>query len=116
MQAYDSACRPDEFYDWEKELQSHQPEYANRDTEAMTLEELEDRIRKEYILLLELGYEHPKKWTFSKEHREKIDEQEQKVKSLIRDRKIKMDSSWEHHVENAKRIGRTVYLAKVRIS
>ena len=107
VQAYDSACRPDEFCDWEKEQQSHQPEYANRDTEAMTLEELEDRIRKEYILLLELGYEHPKKWTFSKEHREKIDEQEQTVKSLIRDRKIKMDSSWEHHVENAKRIGRT---------
>lgn len=107
VQAFDADCRPDAFHDWEQERLDNKPEYDNKDVETMTLDELEDMIRKEYVLLLELGYEHPKKWTCSKTHRDKVDEQEAKVKSLIRDRRLKMDSTWVHHVENAKRIGRT---------
>lgn len=41
------------------------------------------------------------------EHWEKIEEQEQKVKSLVWDRRQMMDSTWVHNVENTKRIGRT---------
>lgn len=96
-----------EFYNNEQKSQRHKPVYDNKEVETMTLEELEDRIRKEYILLLELGYEHHKKWVLSNEHREKIEEQEQKVRSLVWDRRQMMDSTWVHNLENAKRIGRT---------
>ena len=73
----------------------------------MLIDELEEIIKKEYVTLIELGYDHPQEWTCSKEHREKVDIQEQKVKSLIRDRRQKMNRSWIHNVESAKRIGRT---------
>lgn len=107
VQAFNTDCRPDAFHGWEQERLDNKPEYDNKDVEAMTLDDLEDIIRKEYVRLIELGYEHPKKWTCPKAHRDKVNEQEAKVKSLIRDRRQKMDRTWVHHVENAKRIGRT---------
>ena len=73
----------------------------------MLIDELEDIIKKEYVTLIELGYNHPQESICSEEHREKVERQEQKVKSLIRDRRLKMNRSWIHNVENAKRIGRT---------
>lgn len=105
--AYDQACQPDVFYDWEQHRLNHEPEYENKEVAAMLVDELEEIIKKEYVTLIELGYDHPQEWTCSKEHREKVDIQEQKVKSLIRDRRQKMNRSWIHNVENAKRIGRT---------
>ena len=106
-QAYDEDCQPDVFYDWELQRLNPEPEYENKEVAAMLVDELEEIIKKEYVTLIELGYNHPQEWTCSKEHREKVDIQEQKVKSLIRDRRQKMNRSWIHNVENAKRIGRT---------
>lgn len=106
-QAYDEDCQPDMFYDWEQERQNRETEYENKGVAAMHIDELEDIIKKEYVTLIGLGYNHPQEWTCSKEHREKVDIQEQKVKSLIRDRRQKMNRSWIHNVESAKRIGRT---------
>lgn len=107
VQAYDADCRHDTFHDWEQGRMGYQQEYSNKDVERMTLDELEGRIKKEYVRLLELGYGNPKLWSCSREHMDEIDEQEAKVKSLIHDRRQKMDSTWVHHAENAKRIGRT---------
>lgn len=109
-QAYDEDCQPDVFYDWEQQRLNCEPEYENKEVAAMHIDELEEIIRKEYVTLIELGYEHPQEWTWSKEHRETVEKQEQKVKSLIRDRRQKMNRHWIHNVENAKRIGRTNHL------
>ena len=106
-QAYDEDCQPDMFYYCEQERLNSETEYENKGVAAMHIDELEEIIKKEYVTLIELGYNHPQEWTCSKEHREKVEEQEQKVKSLIRDRRQKMNRSWVHNVENAKRIGRT---------
>lgn len=107
VQAYDADCRHDTFHDWEQGRMGNQQEYSNKDVERMTVDELEGRIKKEYVRLLELGYGLPKLWSCSREHMDEIDEQEAKVKSLIHDRRQMMDSTWVHHAENAKRIGRT---------
>ena len=109
-QAYDEDCMPDMFYDWEQQRLNYEPEYENIEVGAMHIGELEEIIKKEYVTLIELGYNHPKEWTCSEKHREKIDKQERKIKSLIRDRRQLMNRSWIHNVENAKRIGRTNHL------
>lgn len=107
MQAYDADCQPDTFHDWEEERLAYKPDYENKESENMSLEELERVIKKEYVTLLELGYEHHKDLLFTREHRDRIDTQEQTVRSLLRDRRQKMNSTWVHDVENARRIGRT---------
>lgn len=105
-QAYDENCKPSDFEDWEQERLNYIPEFDNKEVEDMTVEELEGLIREEYVKLIELGYEHPRKWTMSREHHEKINTQEEKVQSLITDRRLKMNRGWVHNHENAQRIGR----------
>lgn len=106
--AFDPDCRPDEFQDWEQDRLNCEPKYRNPEVESMTFEELEELIVEEYIRLIEMGYGGRNQWTLcSKEFTDKLKEQEKKVNSLLQDRRIKMDKTWEHNVENAKRIGRT---------
>lgn len=107
VQAYDEDCQPDVFYYWEQQRFNCEQECENKEVAAMLIDELEEIIKKEYATLIELGYNHPQESICSEEHREKVERQEQKVKSLIRDRRLKMNRSWIHNVENAKRIGRT---------
>lgn len=103
---YDVNCQPSNYEDGERDRLNYVPEYDNKEVENMTLCEVESLIREEYVKLIELGYEHHKKWTMSREHQDKIDEQEEKVVSLIGDRMMKMNRSWVHNRENAKRISR----------
>lgn len=105
-QAYDKKGNPAEFEEWEQDLRNCPLEYENKEVEGMTLEEFEDWIKREYVALLELGYDLRQKYTWSSEHRQKVDEQEEKLQSLIRDRRRMMDSTWVHNVENANRISR----------
>ena len=107
VQAYDENCQPCEFFDWEAPRMNCGPKYDNKETETMTVEELEELIRKEYVRLLELGYESKITSQFSEKHRKQIYNQEDRVNSLISDRRAKMDQSWVHNAENAHRIGRT---------
>ena len=106
VQVYDINCNHDEFYEWEQERLKDEPEYNNKNVGAMSLEELEETIKEEYLLLLELGYEAQNTLILSQEHKDKNHEQERKVKSLLHDRRQKMNRSWMHNVENVKRIGR----------
>lgn len=106
-QAYDEKCHPSEFEEWEKERLDNKAEYDNKEAEQMSIAELENLIRKEYIKLLELGYRPGKLYTLNREHRDTIDAQEEKVRSLLTDRCTKMNLSWQHNVENARRIART---------
>lgn len=105
-QFYDEQCKPSYCQEWEHDRFTNIPKFDNREVENMTIEELEDLIKKEYIRLIELGYEHHHKWVMSKEHNDLIRAQEYKVESLIRDRRMMMNRSWVHNRENAERIGR----------
>lgn len=106
-QAYDENCQPCEFCDWEAPRMNRKPEYDNKEAETMTIAELECLIQREYIHLLEMGYQSGNTYHFFDEHRKRMDEQEERVNSLIVDRRTKMDQSWVHNVENAHRVGRT---------
>ncbi len=106
-QAYDEHCRPCQFCDWEAPRLNREPEYITEMGKRMTIEELEERIRYEYVCLFELGYESRHSSRFSEEQRKKIDEQEERVNSLLVDRRTKMNQNWVHNAENAHRIGRT---------
>jgi len=103
---FNENCQPSAYEDREQERLHYVPEFDNKEVENMTLEEVDNRIREEYVKLIELGYEHPQKWTMSREHHEKINAQEERVQSLITDRRLKMNRSWTHNRENAQRIGR----------
>lgn len=105
-QAYDEYGQPSSFEDWEKDCLNQTRKYDNQEVESMTLPELEEWIKKEFVTLLELGYDIRQKYACSDEHRQKVREQEEKVQSLIRDRRSMMNRSWVHNVENAQRIGR----------
>ena len=73
----------------------------------MSLTELEERIKKEYVTLIELGYPNYTDKVWSQEHCDKVDAQEKKVRSLLADRQRMMNRSFVHNMENAKRIKRT---------
>ncbi len=105
-QAYDANCNPNEFTEEEKEWEAKKYEFENKEVEGMTLDELEGLIKQEYVKLEEMGYQSDNEDCFTKEHRYKVSEQEDRVHSLLRDRRYMMDKSWVHNVENAKRIGR----------
>ncbi len=107
QQAYDENCQPCEFGDWEAQRMDREPEYLTRMGKEMDIEELEARIRYDYGCLLEMGYGSRHSSRFPEELRKKIDEQEDLVWSLIIDRRTKMNQSWVHNAENARRIGRT---------
>lgn len=106
-QAYDENCQPCEFCDWETPRMNRKPEYDNKEAETMSVDELEELIRDEYIRLLEMRFGSDKVRLFSADHRKKMDEQEERVNSLLVDRRTKMNQSWIHNAENAHRIGRT---------
>ncbi len=105
-QAYDENCQPNEFTEEEKQWEAKRYEYDNKEVETMTLDELETLIKQEYVKLKEMGYHNGNDSCFTSEHREKVNHQEDRVESLLRDRRNMMDRSWVHNVENAKRIGR----------
>lgn len=106
-QAYDENCQPTKFKDWEMELLNKETEYDNPDVEGMSLTELEERIKKEYVTLIEQGYPNYTDKVWSQEHCDKVDAQEKKVRSLLADRQRMMNRSFVHNMENAKRIKRT---------
>lgn len=106
-QAYDENGHPEAFQDWEKDRLNRKPEYDNPEVESMSLADLEELIRKEYVKLVDLGYDSRHKWRLSQEQRDKVDKQKDRVKSLVMDRRTIMNRGWVHNVESAKRIGRT---------
>ncbi len=105
-QAYDENCKPDEFTEAEKRWNAKKREYENKEVETMTLDELETLIKKEYVKLMEMGYKGCNDFCYTKEHKDKVDDQEERVESLLRDRRLMMNRTWVHNPENARRIGR----------
>lgn len=106
-QAYDENCQLATFKDGELELLNRETEYDNPEVEDMSLAELEERIKKEYVTLFELGYQHYCDKAWSQEHCVKVNAQEKKVKSLLADRQQMMNRSFVHNMESARRIKRT---------
>lgn len=104
--AYDDKCQPAEFDDWELEGLKKMENECNDSDGTVSVVELEEKIRTEYIKLLEMGYVMPNRYSCTGEHQDKVDRQEMKVQALIRERRWRMNESWVHNVENAKRIGR----------
>lgn len=73
----------------------------------MSLTELEERIKKEFVTLIELGYQNYTDKVWSQGHCAKVDAQEKKVRSLLADRQRMMNRNFVHNEENAQRIRRT---------
>ena len=105
-QAYDENCQPNEFTEEEKRWNAMKREYENKEVETMTLDELETLIKKEYVKLMEMGYGGYNDFCYTREHKDKVDVQKDRVESLLSDRRLMMNRSWVHNEENARRIGR----------
>lgn len=105
-QAYDENCQPCEFEEWEYEFITPReqtwyiPENANR-----TVEEMEKIICDEYRILLSMGYKE-RSSCMTDEARKRLDQQEEKVKNYILDRRNTLDRQWDHNRENGQKIRR----------
>jgi len=101
---YDENCRPDELREWDNV--GRDLSCTDKDNEALSIEELEEKIKENYLKLIQMGYHSQMDDCFSKEHLGKIKEVEQIVKDAIYDRRQKINLSWRHNRENAARISR----------
>lgn len=106
-QAYDIDCNPCEFdeedaqhmhldYEWRV------PENANR-----TVEEIEQALKEDFRKLQELQCNDDYRRPYRHGTSEEIDRLVNVVEGHIHDRRYKMNQSWVHNPENAKRISRT---------
>ena len=84
-----------------------QTDSIKSEVENMSLTELEERIKKEFVTLIELGYQNYTDKVWSQGHCAKVDAQEKKVRSLLADRQRMMNRNFVHNEENAQRIRRT---------
>jgi len=103
-QFFNENLQPDELKEWDQV--GREPHIADQDNEALSIGELEDKIRENFRKLIEIGYNTPLEYCFSSEHCDEIEKLEEIVKNAIWDRKRKMDSFWRHTRENVAGIGR----------
>lgn len=101
---FDENFQPDQQKEWEN--LDRKPYIADPDNEKLSVSELEDKIREDFRRLIQMGYNSQMRYSFSPEHRNEMDDLEERVKDSISDRRSKMNLAWRHNRENAKRIGR----------
>ena len=74
--------------------------------ESMSINDIETIIKKEYVKLLEMGYEMSLDGGWTKKHRKDVEKQEDVVRALLNERRKLMNRTWIHNQESAERIRR----------
>lgn len=109
-QAYDEKMQPCEFTDEEKKQYfTDNYEWSETENATRSIEEIEERIREEYVKWRKMGGGMPHTHACSIDSDE-ADDQKQKVLGLVYDRRHRMNKEWTHNKENADRIMRTNHL------
>lgn len=106
-QAYDEKMQPCEFTDEEKEQYfADSYEWSEPENTTRSIDEIEGRIREEYVKWRKMGGGMPRTHACSIDSDE-ADAQKQKVVNLVYDRRHRMNKEWVHSKANADRIMRT---------
>lgn len=105
-QGYDLEGHPRELTEEEAENISWKPDLYYPEYSHLTIEELEDIIRKEYTAWREMGGGETFSHVWRRKPNQAIDEQEHKIHQLLVDRRRRMNEVWVDNKKNADRIKR----------